>query len=116
MANPMIEAARKWLESQGYNITFEKDGHTLIGSIREEHRHNSQGQPLGSETAVLVVTLATLASGIAQARLNLLVQWKARRKGRWIAVAPESGLTPSDLVALRGFDQEIRTGSGYPKQ
>lgn len=96
MKAEFTQAARDWLQETGYQVVFEKDGHSLVGR-REDGR-----QP--REVGVVLVCLATLQSGIAQARLNTLGRWKARGAGRWIGILVDSAVQVDQLLGVKGYE------------
>lgn len=121
MANDAHTAALHWLAETGFEVTFRhKDGQTWIARRREDQRLKPglEVPYPEQEVGLVFVCSATIASGIAQGRLNRVRRWKARAKGRLVAVVAHRSLEESDLIFLKGLDlvQRWPIPATYPHQ
>src|SRR5687768_12948538 len=111
--NPDVQA---WLSQQCLKPTYEK-GPVVIARLDPDAELTPGLQSRGDrEIACLVLDRVSIEKNLAQGYLNELGRWKRRGKGRWIAVFVPQEIPETDLVALRGIDQVIRTPlrGGYP--
>lgn len=104
-------AARDWLEEIGCDVVYERGQFLLVGRLRPERRFKPGTRiPYERvETAAVIVDSTTLATGMAQARLNTAFRWRSRSpSSRWIAVVVPREVPDAELLACRGFDQCVR--------
>lgn len=109
MLGDMQVGARDWLRQNGYGAGWtSKDGHSIVGDLELEEHERTRFH--GSAIGVLLVRGEPVH--VAQARLNVLREWKRREAGRWIAVMHEKDVAPEYLVQLGEFDQTVT----WPRQ
>ena len=108
----IYDGAKEWLNERGFEVSFEKDGHTIIGKLTEAKSCKpGTSSPYDiQEIAVVVATQTSIDNNMAQARLNALLPWKERKQGRWIAVVIPRGTPASDLLSLKDANQIV----GWP--
>lgn len=101
MHDHLRQSLTEWTTQQGLEIVREKDGHSFVCRYLPGRGENDAGVPHPhQEIGVVLVSRATLLSGIAQARVNLLIPWRERRRDRSIVAVVPRDVTQIELQPI----------------